>query len=190
MILRLAKFALEPIAKGLQETLQTLLAGKGIEFSRDPEFVQRDIIEFDSRMRVAGMEKFNGPCYITGVNLYQSEQDKKNNNSHGAVLFYIEAEAADKFFKKLGYKVKSQEEEAYLENAALFCNLAMDAFKPALVTMGISTLAFSEPIKALNDIAEGVDFHYGEYNYYEIGIYTFKQKMLVATITLAPVPLR
>ena len=61
----------------VQNTCETMCK---MAFSKDPEFNELNIIEYDSRMRTFGLEKFNEPCYASFINFYISIELLTKNN--------------------------------------------------------------------------------------------------------------
>ena len=59
-----------------------------VEPQGQPVVVEKEIIEYDSRMRVFPLEKFNGPAYVSFVNYYLSGKDLQTNNAVGAFIFF------------------------------------------------------------------------------------------------------
>ena len=81
---------------------RTLLSKGGLSYTHEPEITEKDIIEYASRMRISGMEKFNGPCFISIVNFYNSPEDKeKKRNAKGAFVLFLEENNATKLLKTL-----------------------------------------------------------------------------------------
>src|SRR3990172_6447999 len=141
-----------------------------LTFSKEPEYVEREIIEYNSRMRIFGLEKFNGPCYIAVVNFYLNKREYEAKNVQGVMVLYILEEIIEKLMKALNFEgVGSNEEdvESILNGCGEFCNMIAGQFKNALPALGYSDLVISAPSKYVNDIPDGVEFHYGEYKLYE-----------------------
>lgn len=176
----------QPIATTCLKVIQEAIQSKSMQvFSQDPVIAQREIIEYDSRMRVFPMEKFNGPCYITVVNYYLTDQDLKNHNAYGAFVLYIEEECAGKLLKSLGHKgFDEDDEETVLDICSEFCKLLASNYKNELKNLGYKDLVMSDPLKYHNVVPEGVEFNYSEYVKYELSFYLWKQKALVVDITL------
>ena len=72
------RFDLKNLAGTLAEVVEKSFRGATpVNFSDKPAIEIRDIIEYDGRMRVSGMEIFNGPTYISAVNFYRSAKETK-----------------------------------------------------------------------------------------------------------------
>jgi len=160
-----------------------------VTFSKDPDFSEKEVIEYESRMRVFGMEKFNGLCYIAVINFYLSAQDLKNHDTEGALVLFVEYECAGKLLKALGYEnVDDEDEEIILDNCGEFCKVIAGKFKNEMGALGFKNLTMSDPLIYKNDIPEGIEFKYSEYSFFECNFYLWKQKAMVLDVTLAPVP--
>ncbi|MBF0523331.1 MAG: hypothetical protein HQL24_09800 [Candidatus Omnitrophica bacterium] len=159
-------------------------------FSKDSEYSQKDIIEYNSRMKASGLEKFNAPCHVAAINFYQSPGHMTSHDPFGAVIFYISALVMDRFYWPLGFKSPKddEEEDRFLDDCAgELAKLITEQLKTDLSALGYKNLTLSEPLKAKNSIMEGVEFNYNERKFYEVSFYLWKQKALVVDISLAPV---
>lgn len=179
---------LESAAALLVETADQLLQSKGGNFvyTVKPEMIEREIIEYSSRMRVSPMEIFNHSCYIALTNLYRSQADKTSHSAVGAVLMYVHAEYAEKLFKMMGYNLSSSMEE---EEA--LAGITLDFFKEFIENyqkkLGSKYGAFilSEPQTFVSDVPGGVEFSYNEYSFYEISFSLWNKKVIAFNMTLA-----
>lgn len=171
----------------VQETFEKMC---NVSLSKAPEFNEKEIIEYDGRMRVFGLEKFDGPCYISAINFYVDKKHFEEKDSSGVVVLYIEEEAAEKLGKAMGQsEADLEDEEVVLDTCGEFCNVVVGQFKNELRALGYIDLIISAPIKHKNDISEGVDFQYSEKKLYELNFHVWKRKLIVVDITMAPVPL-
>src|SRR5436190_1488604 len=90
---------------------QLLSKMSGIASTKPPETKELEIDEYDGRMRVSGVEKFDASSYISVVNYYLSDKDLKSHKAKGAMILYIESENSSKLFKALGIKVTEDEDD-------------------------------------------------------------------------------
>ena len=178
---------LENIANILKETVdKTLRRSSGFTYTKDPEAAVKEIIEYESRMRVVGMEKFNGPCFGSYINYYRSLADKDAHKAAGALLIYAERDVSDKLLKGLGYPVKLlDEDEVLLENTGELCKDLSKSFLENVSSLGYGNLVTSDPVTFLNDAPEGVEFDYKEYQLSQANFYLWKQKAFCAEVTLS-----
>lgn len=178
------------IAKTCMNVVESSLQKMGnLTFTQPPEFSERKIIEYHSRMRVFGMEIFNGPCYISYVNFYLSESHVKAKNPIAAFVFYVEEENAAKIFKALGYKgFNEHEETTMLDTCGELCNMLAGNFKKEIAQLGYQDLVMSAPVSHYNSVPDGVDFHYDQYVKFETSFYLWKQKLLAIDVTMGLIP--
>ena len=175
------------IASALLDVVKKIIAQhENLTFSKDPEILERDIIEYDSRLRVSGMEKFNAPCYICLAAFYRSQQDLEAHNAIGAIILYIEEVNAERLFKGLGYRGFHDDNEGeMLEKSGEFLTSIVEQFKPELANLGYKNIVLSPLLKHINTIPEGVEFHYDEHKMHQLTFYLWKEKIFAIDITLA-----
>lgn len=167
---------------------QTLEQKLGLELSGESTVDEREIIEYNSRMRVGGLEKFNGPCYVCAVNYYGSEQSQASDEAAGTVIFYFEESNAEKILKALDHRGFDEDDEKFvLKHLGEFGQSLSQDFAQRLEDLGYKRLLLSDVSKDKNNIAQGMAFPYNRYNYHEIGFHLWNKKILVASVTLAPV---
>jgi len=163
-----------------------------ITFSQDPEFAVREIIEYESKMRTFGLEKFNGPCYLASINFYENKVRFKAKDASGVLVTYIEESCASDIVKGLGagtgLGVDEDDIETILDTVGEICNVIAGEIKTEMVNqLGYATPAIiSAPIKSKNDIAEGVDFAYNEQCYYEAFFFIKKTKSVALAFSVSP----
>ncbi|MCA9407140.1 MAG: hypothetical protein KC733_00480 [Candidatus Omnitrophica bacterium] len=165
--------------KSIFEKMSTLT------FSQDPEFKEREIIEYDSRWRVFGLEKFNSACYVAVINFYRSTADQELHKACGAFVLYIEEGNAAKLLKALGYPdVDDEDLSIMFDIVGELCNVLAGQFKNDLLGLGFPDLVMSAPQKYRNDVPDGVEFEYEQTTYYELSFFLWKEKVFVIDATL------
>lgn len=182
------KFDLENIADTLMHCVEDTF-GKtyNIFFSQDSERVERQIIEYKSRFRTFGLEKFNAPCYISAINFFASPQHIPRNNSLGFLILYLKEEHAVKMLKAMGFSIKEDDDDSVmLDSVGELTNIITEQFKKELISLKYPELTLSSPVSAKNDIADGVWFQYSEQRYHELSFYLYNDKCLVVSLSLAP----
>jgi hypothetical protein len=181
------KPAHSPLAEAVQQSVEEFVKKKsGLTFSKDSDWTEKNIIEYDSRMRIFGMEKFNGGAYISSVNFYRNEEDKKANKCCGALIMFVDEENATKILRSFSYKIKSDDDEdQILDSLADLCLKFTEGFKEELSKFGVVNPVISLPSKHRNDASEGVAFPYQIYKYVENNFYMFKQKAFVVNTVMA-----
>lgn len=154
--------------------------------SDEPTNRTQNIIEYQGRMSASGMDKFNAPTYVAGVSLYLSEQDREKHKAKGAMVLYLEASNADKFFKGFGQQITDEDDE---EEAAAACGqicvMLAEKLKNSLSDSGFPSLVLSKPVCNKNGLPEGVDFSSDQKQKQEISFYFWKKKAMVVDLTLA-----
>ncbi len=180
--------ALQNAANALKVVIDNTVGSKGtLGYTTDPQIKERDIIEYDSRMRVFGMEKFNAPCFISYVNFFASSNHQANHQPLGAMIIYIEESNVERFLKAAGHSIKLDEEkDIVFKVCGEFCKNIAENFKTSIRSLGYNELIISDPVSYHNQISEGVPFNYDEYKMYELIFSIWKQKILAIDLTLAP----
>ncbi len=181
------QFDLKTISAPLINSVTNSLQKMGnISFSKDPEVAEKEILEYESRLRTHGLSKFNGPCYVSSVSFYLSAKALEDHEAIGVFVLYFEYDAAAKILKAAGFKdVNDEDEDSVLEKSAELCKLIAGHLKTELTNLVGKELVTSEPLKGKNEIFEGVEFSYDEYKYFEAGFYLWKQKAIVADLSIA-----
>ncbi len=149
----------------------------------------QNILEYQGRMSVTGMEKFNGPAFIAGVSFYLNEQDRDKHRAKGAMVLYLEASNTEKVLRGFGHPLSDEEEEEEtLAACGKLCSTLATKFKENL--SGASSLIMSDPISNKNSIPEGIDFSSDQTQKQEISFYIWKKKAIVVDLTMADVSRR
>ena len=158
------------------------------EFIGTPEIVEKDLIEYNSHMRVFGLEKFNGPCYISAINLFKNDEDLKKNRSIGAVILYIEETTASDLIKAMGQKgVDHEDIDTITSYTGEFCKTIVDQFKNNLNSLGYNNIISSEPFNYQDDIPGGVNFSFKESKFSELSFVVNKEPAIKVDLTIAPI---
>ena len=111
--------------------------GSNVSFSQDPEVKEKDLIEYESRMRVFGLQKFDGLCYLSSVSFYRTEQDLKEHKPVGTMVVFLEEEASGRFLKAMGYRdFDEEEEESVSEKLGQFSKVLAGDFQKHLSWLG------------------------------------------------------
>ncbi len=168
-----------------QEILEQMCKAK---FSQDPQIAEREIIEYNSRIRALGLDKFNGPCYVAAITMYDSKESLAAKKPCGAFILYLEETIAQEFLKAMSQGLDDEDEEMVMDNCGELCNVIAGQFKNNIKEFGYHDLVISAPTKGKNDIPEGVDFEYNETKLQEVSFFIRKIKAVVIAITLAPAP--
>ena len=180
---------LRPLAEALAEVVTTTFDKKGpVKFSEKPSLERKDIIEYNGKMRIAGMEKFNNPAFISFVNYYLSEQEKQKRSAVGAVVLFVLETHLVTILNKLGYpKVDDESETEMMEGCGKLCADIGEAFKSKLSSMGYAQLLMTTPENYRNAIPQGVSFSFKEYDKFEIS-FKLDKKVMAAEMTMGVIP--
>ena len=158
-----------------------------IQFSKDPVIEKRDIVEYNKKMRVSALEKFNAPGYLSAINYYLSPKDKETKNAAGAFIFYIVEGNLKKSFEAAGMAVAGFDDDD-LEQVTAKCNqlcqAISDEFCSELKNKGYKELIPSAPVSARNTISEGVDFSFNQYQKCEVSFHVKSIKSFTLEVTL------
>lgn len=161
----------------------------GVAPTEPPQVRTLDIIEYDGRMRVTGMEKFNAPSYVSVVNYYLNPADLERHKAKGALVVFVDAENAGKLFKSLGFFVPDDEDEVSMMDACgELCNLLGGSFKNEISNLGYLDMSMSAPNNYRNTVMQGVEFSQDQTSKQEFSFFYWKRKAIVVEVTMAGVP--
>ena len=176
---------LEEFGKILFNIVECIIKEKvSIPLTIEPKMALKTIHEYDSRMRVSALEKFNDAGYISYVNFYRSEGDKQKQNTIGALVFYVKEFEIEATMKILGVKVDEEVQEDVCKNLSEFFKTLTAEFKKAIVAVGYPNLVSSEPASFRNNVPKGVLFSFDQYDKYEVIIPIKGQVLYAMDITL------
>lgn len=155
-------------------------------FSNDPKPIEKEIIEYNSRMCTFGLSKFNDACFISYLNFFVDEKAMKDDSPIGTFTIYIKSDIAEKLVKASGKVLKDDDSTAILETCAMITQNSMDQFKTELNNLGYHDLFLSTPQQFENDVPDGVAFNYNEHRYIELCFDIDDKKSIVVELTLSP----
>ncbi len=160
-----------------------------VAFSAEPVVVERDIIEYDGRMRLSPMEKFNGPAYVAVVNYYLSQKHLDVHDAVGTFVLYVKEDMVEKLFKAFGRPASEAEDEANcLDIIGELCNIIGGNFKNELLTLDFIDLTLSSPYKYKNVVPDGAQFDYNLFKKQEISFSFWKERCVVVEACIGTVP--
>ena len=173
--------------KGVIESVLGKMSG--IVATEPSQTKECNIIEYEGRMRVGGMEKFNAPSFISVVNFYLSQGDMDRHRAKGALVVYVDSENAGKLYNSLGFSIPDDEEDVSMIAACgELSNLIAGTFKNELVTLGYQDLTISQPHNYKNSVIEGVEFSSDQKIKHEFSFFYWRRKAVVVELTLAAIP--
>lgn len=160
-----------------------------VESGAEPVMAERDIIEFDSLMRVFPMDKFNGPAYVVSINYGLSDKDIEAGHVVGTFLLFVKEEQAEKIARAFGLTSRDMEhEDTILDKVGEMATIIAGKVKEEIAASGHPDLRMSPAVKYKNAIPQGVPFCYDLYKKQEL-IFTFwKEKCVAVEICLTQLP--
>jgi hypothetical protein len=155
--------------------------------SDPPTTKSQNIIEYQGRMSISAMEKFNGPTYIAGVSFYLTPQDKDKHKAVGAIAVYVEALSAEKLLKTFGFTIgEDEEEEEALSACGKLCGILAEALIKELKKVGCPDLIAGTPASEKNSLADGIESGSSSEKH-EIGFFFWKKRVLVLDVVLSSI---
>ncbi len=181
---------LKSLAESLAEVMATIFEKQGgVKFSGKPGIERRDIVEWNKKMTITGMEKFNSSTYISFVQYYLNDQDKEKQNVLGALVLFIAESQLPTFVSKLGYpKVDDENIEEMVGGCGKICADLAKTFQEKLASLGYPPLPMSDVKSYRNSVPQGVGFCYKEYDKFEINFSMENRKVLCAELTMGVMP--
>ena len=159
--------------------------------TQETEIKKHDIMEYNRRMRVSAMEKFNAPGYLSSVSFYRTQKDLDTHHACGALVIHIVEENLKKIFEALGITgFDDDDPEHVIKKNGELCTLVAEEFKKELTAKGYPELVISKPVGARNAIADGVDFGFDQYEKIDMTFSFKNNKILNVEITLTNLPHR
>jgi len=182
----LEKFA-ELMVRGVTDLFQER---GNIAFSSRPVLEKQEIIEYEGRMRVDGMDKFdNEPTYVSAINYYINSKAMEKHDAVGAVVVYVKQEYLAGIMKKLQYPPFDDDSDDELrDSCGTLCNIIAGRVKSEFVKAGYIELEMSHFINFRNSAFDGVEFCSSEYDKYEAMFELDGKKKLVVELSLGIIP--
>src|SRR5262245_42886162 len=120
----------EALAESFRDCVQkTIEEHCSVVFAKDAKVEVRDIIEYASRLRVFGLEKFNDTCYIGLTNLFETPEDVKANKPCGLILVFVREDSSERLFKTLLKGQEGEDEELQMDNTKHLAEKLFQNFK-------------------------------------------------------------
>ena len=183
---------LEDQAKILKDVIKTKFATEQerLVVTGDPALIKNTLVEYDKKLKVAAMDKFNNPGYACGRSYYLAQKDIPLHKAVGAVAIYILEREIGAFLKAFGYsEFDDENEEQVAEKCLDFGKKITDAYKTALAAKYVD-LIMSDAVCARNGVPKGLDFSFDQFEKYEIHFLIANKLTLVAEVTMTVLPKR
>ncbi|OGX05859.1 MAG: hypothetical protein A2Z88_01160 [Omnitrophica WOR_2 bacterium GWA2_47_8] len=185
---------LETFAQILSQSVIALFQERGqASFSQPPKLEQKNIYEYEGRMRVDGMEKFNNEAtYISAVNYYLNAADMAKHKAIGVVVVYVPQDYLAKMMKTLQYPLFDDDnDDALRDSCGTLCNIIAGRFKSDMKAAGYQELEMSPFINFRNSSFSGVEFCGSEFQKYDLNFFLENnQKKMVIELSIGIVPKR
>jgi len=177
----------ELLVQGVTKLFQT--RGE-IQFSEKPVVEIKRITDYEGRMRVDGMEKFdNEPTYVSAINYYINGKDMENHKAVGAVITYVKQDYLPKLMKTLKYPpIDDESDDELRDSCGTLCNIIAGGFKTEISSSGYIELEMSHFINFRNSSFGGVEFCKAEYDECEVAFCIDGEKRLVVEMTIGTIP--
>lgn len=174
----------------LAEVIKRILDRKAsIYLSRVADFNLKPIIDFKNRMRVSGIEKFDGVTYVSVVYFFLNEDDMKENRPIGTLIIYMENDYIEELLRKLDYPKIDEDNQDEVEDACgTICNLIAGNFKAGLTQLGYQELLMSHFMSYRTEVINGVYYDRNQKQKYEITFEIRNQKRIVAELVMGKIP--
>jgi len=134
----------------------------------EPKITKQVIYEYESRMRVTALEKFNSAGYVAGTGFYKTQKNLESHEASGAIVLYVKEEEIEQTFKWFGHKIAEEEEDQCIDACGKVGALIAEQFKKSLVAHGYAELVSSPTYSFRNTMPAGIDFSFDQYDKYEI----------------------
>jgi len=183
-------FDLEATATLLSDVTEKVVKELAEEGLGDkPQIKKKALIEYEGKLRMAGLELFNESMYISAASFHLSDKDMEGHNACGAVVFYLKKEFGADLFKYVGIRgFDDESDEEMMSTAEGFYSKVADEFQKELGRKGYASLVRSPFSSHYNNASCGVDFPKKEFEICEI-TRSFKGNVaLIMELTMMPLP--
>lgn len=175
------------VADSLKNLIEETLVNKcNAGLTENTAVDEREIVEYDGRMRVGSLEKFNGPCYTVGFNLFASEDSQKKGLPTGTLIYFVEEESVERLLKSLEYRGFDEEDQGFiLEHLGQFFQSVSEDYAERMGGMGYGRLLVSPPTAYKNNLPDGMTFPLDSSHYHELSFHLWKKKAMVVDLVMA-----
>ncbi|MBZ0166179.1 MAG: hypothetical protein K8I00_05175 [Candidatus Omnitrophica bacterium] len=175
------------VADNLRQLMEDTFLNKcNAALTEDSRLDEREIIEYDGRMRVGSLEKFNGPCFTVGFNFYSSEENQRRNIPTGTIIYFIEEECVERLLKSLDYRGFDEDDQSFvLQHLGEFCQSVSEDYAERLAGLGYGRLLVSPATLSKNNLPDGMSIPLQSTHYFELSFHLWKKKAVVIDLVLA-----
>lgn len=158
-----------------------------LKLSREPIFHKKLITQFGRRMRIDGLEKFNGSTIFSVVHFFADRKDMEKNKPAGLLTTFIEENFIADFMELINYPpIDEDEDDEVLDACGAVCNLIAGYFKKEIARIGYKDLEMSPFSSYINTSVNGEVYPLSEAEKYEISYEIGGVKRLVTEMVMGP----
>jgi len=156
-------------------------------FDKDPLMERKDIIEYNHRMLASSIEKFNAPAYTAAVQFYLNEKDQEARNACGVIIMGLKEAEGDILITSMGLELPEEDDRDLINTQfGQVCGIIGLKFQKALLEAGFPALRVSKPITHRNNIPQGVEFSYDQYEKMDFTYHRKEVKIFAVELSLTP----
>lgn len=177
---------LYPLSLILISAMTKMLEAKGqIYLSSEPKISEKPIVQFQRRMRIDGLEKFNARTAMASINFYKDNEDMEHGKALGAIIVYIPTEYLSRLMWMLDYdRIDEDEEDVAMAACGTVANLIGGHFVKELSAHGYIFLQMSHFEGFINSCLNGINFFFEEDYKHEIEFYIKGEKQIVVELSM------
>lgn len=175
------------VADNLKRLVEDTLTNKcNAGLTEETAVDEREIVEYDGRMRVGSLEKFNGPCYTVGFNLFTSEDNEKRGVPAGTLIYFVDEDSVERLLKSLEFRGFDEEDQGFvIEHLGQFFKSVSEDYAERVGGMGYGRLMVSEPTASKNNLPDGMSIPYDSTHYHELSFHFWKKKSMVVDVVMS-----
>ena len=170
----------------LVSAVKKMFSQKGnIYLSQEPVICEKEIVQFAHRMRVDGLEKFNGRTLVAALNFYLDQEHLAHEKAEGALIAYIPEDYIARLMWLLDYGRIDEDSEAETQDACgTVTNLIAGYFVKELKGHGYGHLEMGHFTTFVNSPLNGIDFYSHENVKHEMEFFIRGEKRMVLELTM------
>ncbi|MBF0504646.1 MAG: response regulator [Candidatus Omnitrophica bacterium] len=158
----------------------------GTKFSSVPKLRKKLIVQYDDKMRIDAMEKFNAPTVFSVLEFAANEEALNRQEYVLTLIVYLDREYLAELLRLLQYPyIDSDDEKELKDGCGTLVNLIGGQYKREMAAVGHEDLAMSHFRSYINSAGEGLEFPSGSTDKYEISFDIEDVKRIVVEV-IAP----
>jgi len=159
-------------------------------FSGEPEIEKKPIVEFNGRMRVDAMEKFNTTTVFSVIQLASSEDGLRKQEYLITLVFYLDKDSLPDFLRLLQYPyIDADEDLEVKDGCGTLGNVIAGQYKKEMASLGYRDASMSHFESYINTAVNGIAIPRGTTEKYQV---TFEvdgtKRLVVELISFAMLP--